>query len=99
MVDKIVELENEKKYLIMDVKNMNGNTYYYGLRLDKNEVPTNNYLFFKEIKVNDDTYLSPIDDEKIRGVLLTAFTINYLNKVYDIGGIEKWKKKVKEDIK
>ncbi len=89
MVDKIVLLENDKKYLILDEKNVNNMNYYYGLRLDKNEKPTNNYLFFKEFKVGDDIYLSPVDDEKIRGILLTAFTINYLDKIYDIGGIKK----------
>ena len=89
MVDKIVELENEKKYLVLDEKNVNNINYYYGLRLDKNEEPTNNYLFFKEIKDGDDVYLLPVEDEKIRGILLTTFTINYLDKIYDIGGIKK----------
>lgn len=89
MVDKIVELENEKKYLVLDEKNVNNINYYYGLRLDKNEEPTNNYLFFKEIKDGDDVYLLPVEDENIKGILLTTFTINYLDKIYDIGGIKK----------
>ena len=89
MVDKVVELENEKKYLILDVKSIDSINYYYGLRLDKNEVPTNNYLFFREVIEDKDVYLLPIEDENLRSILLTTFTINYLDKVYDIGGIKK----------
>jgi len=88
MVDKIVELENNRKYVILDSKELNNINYYYGLRLDNNEQPTNNYLFFKETKIDDDIYLTPVEDKKIKSVLLTAFTISYLDKVYDIGGIE-----------
>jgi len=88
MVDKIVELENNRKYVILDSKELNNTKYYYGLRLDKSEEPTNNYLFFEETTVGNDIYLAPVEDEKIRSTLLTAFTINYLDNVYDIGGIK-----------
>ena len=88
MVDKIVELENNRKYLILDCENVNNINYYYGIRLDKDEKLTNNYLFFREVKNGNDTYLLPINDEKIKGMLLTTFTINYLDKIYDIGGIK-----------
>ena len=83
MVDKIVELENNKKYVILDEKNLNNINYYFGLRLDDNEEPTNNYLFFEETKVDEDIYLAPVEDESMKGLLLTTFTINYLDKVYD----------------
>lgn len=84
MVDKIIELENDKKYVILDSKELDNVNYYFGLRLGKNEEPTNNYLFFEETRMDDDTYLAPVDDDDLKGVLLTAFTINYLDKVYDI---------------
>lgn len=84
MTDKVVELENGNKYLLLDNKILDNINYYFGLRLDKNEKPTNNYLFFEEIIDDDDTYLNPIDDEKMKDVLITAFSINYLDKIYDI---------------
>lgn len=83
MVDKIVELENNKSYVILDETNLNDIKYYFGLRLDQNEVPTNNYLFFEEILDNDNVYLTPIEDDDMKGLLLTAFTVNFLDKVYD----------------
>ena len=83
MVDKIVELENNKSYVILEETNLNDIKYYLGLRLDENEEPTNNYLFFEEILDNDNVYLTPIEDDDMKGLLLTAFTVNFLDKVYD----------------
>ena len=83
MVDKIIELENKKSYVILDETSLDNVKYYFGLRLDEKEEPTNNYLFFEEIIDSEDVYLNPIDDEKMKGVLLTTFSINYLDKVYD----------------
>ena len=83
MVDNIIQLENNRKYVILDEKELDNINYYYALRLDDKEEPTNNYLFFEETKDNDDTYLAPVEDENMKGILLTAFTVNYLDKVYD----------------
>lgn len=83
MVDKIVELENKKSYVILDETLLNNEKHYFGLRLNEKEEPTNNYLFFKEFKDNIDTYLIPIEDESMKKLLTTAFTVNFLDKVYD----------------
>ena len=83
MVDKIVELENNKSYVLLDETLLNDTKYYFGLRVNEKEEPTNNYLFFEESKEGNDTFLAPIDDEDMKGLLLTAFTVNFLDKVYD----------------
>lgn len=83
MVDNIVELENNKKYVLLDNKVLDNTNYYFGLRLDDKEEPTNNYLFFEETKDGEDTYLAPVEEEKLKKLLITAFTVNYLDKVYD----------------
>lgn len=84
MVDKIIELENNQNYVILEETVLNNLKYYFGLRLDKNEEPTNNYLFFKEFKDDNNTYLIPVEDEDSKGLLLTAFTVNLLDKAYDM---------------
>lgn len=83
MLDKIVELENGKKYVILEETSLENVKYYFGLKLDRNEEPTNNYLFFEEYKDGSDIFLTPIEDDKMKGLLLTAFTVNFLDKVYD----------------
>ena len=83
MVDKIVELENNYSYLILDETLLNNKKFYFGLRLDKNEEPTNNYLFFEELKEVNDIFLIPIYNKEMIDLLLTTFTINFIGKVYD----------------
>ena len=83
MVDKIVELENNKNYAILDETIIDNNKYYFGLRLNENDKHKNNYLFFSEEKLDNDIYLLPINDNEMKGILLTAFTVNFLDKVYD----------------
>lgn len=83
MVDKIVELDNDKSYVILDETVLENKKYYFGLRLNKNEEPTNNYLFFEESLEGLDTFLIPIEDEDLKGLLLTAFTVSFLDKTYD----------------
>ena len=83
MVDKIVELENNKNYAILDETIIDNNKYYFGLRLNDKDEPTNNYLFFSEYKDKDNIYLIPITNNDLKGLLLTSFTINFLDKAYD----------------
>ena len=84
MVDQIVGLENGKQYLLLDSRELDNINYYFGLRLDEKEEPTNNYLFFEEIKEDGETYLKPIEEDGMRKLLVTVFTINYLDKIYDL---------------
>ena len=83
MVDKIVELENNKSYVLLDESILNDSKYYFALRLNENEEPTTNYLFFEELKDDDNIFLSPILDDELKKLLLTSFTVNFLDKVYD----------------
>ena len=83
MVDKIVELENNKSYVLLDETLLNNTKYYFGLRVNEKEEPTNNYLFFEESKEGNNTFLAPIEDEDMKGLLLTVFTVNFLDKAYD----------------
>lgn len=83
MVDKIVELDDNKNYVLLDETILNGAKYYFALRLNENEEPTNNYLFFEELKDETNIFLSPIFDDELKKILLTSFTVNFLDKVYD----------------
>lgn len=83
MVNKIVELDNSNSYVLLDETLLNNIKYYFALRLDKNEEPTNFYLFFEETKEGSNTFLAPVEDDDEKKLLVTAFTVNFLDKVYD----------------
>ena len=82
MVDKIVKFKNEEEYLILDETKLDNKTYYLGIKVSENDEPTSIYLFFEEVKREDKTVLNPIWDEEMKGLLLTSFTVNFLNMTY-----------------
>lgn len=85
MVDKIIELDNNQKYLIMDETIVDNKKYYYALGLDENEEIANNYLFFEEVETGKS--IIPVNKSEVKDMLLTSFTINYLDKVYSEVGV------------
>lgn len=84
MVDQIVELEDNRSYVILDKVDLEGRIFYYALRLNEKEEPTNNYLFFEELKENGETFLNKVEDKDEKFILLNAFAINYADMAYDL---------------
>lgn len=83
MINNIIMLENNKSYVILDETILDKKKYYFGLRVNDNDEPMNSYLFFVEKKENNRIFLIPINNKNTKGLLLTAFTFNFLDKVYD----------------
>lgn len=89
MVDKIVKFKNGYEYLMLDETVLENKKYYLGIKIEENNEPTSTYLFFEEVKKDDITILNPIWDEEMKGLLLTAFTVNFLDLKYEAdGGVE-----------
>lgn len=84
MVDQIVELENGNLYLVLDTTVASNRVFYFGVRLDEKEQPTKNYLFFEELKNDNETFFDIVEDEEMKGALLVAFSANYVNMAYDL---------------
>ena len=73
----IVELSNNKKYIITDSTTENGKVYYLALEVDYNtESPTDESIFFEHEK---DNTLIPIRDEGDIEFLKTIFVNKFLN--------------------
>ena len=76
----IVELSNNKKYIITDSSIENGDIYYLGLELDYNtEMPMDESVFFKQ---NDEHSLLKIKNENdiefLKDVFVNKFLSTYL---------------------
>lgn len=83
----IVELSNNKKYIITDSSIENGSVYYLTLEVDNDtEIPTEESVFFKQTENNT---LTPITNENdidfLKNVFVNKFLNSYLeeNKVSD----------------
>ena len=81
----IVELSNNKKYIITDSTIENGSVYYLSLEVDNDtEIPTENDVFFKQTENNT---LTPITSESdidfLKNIFVNKFLSSYLveNKV------------------
>ena len=77
----IVELSNDKKYIITDSTIEDGKVYYLALEVDYNtEVPTEQSMFFEHGK---DNTLIPINDESDIEFLKTIFVNKFLDDVIE----------------
>lgn len=73
----ILELSNNKKYLITDGSVENGNIYYLTLEVDNDtEIPTENSVFFKQINNNK---VIPVTNEGDIDFLKSVFVNKFLN--------------------
>jgi len=73
----IVELSNNKKYIISDSTLENNKIYYLALELDKLENPTDESIFFEHGSNNT---LIPIKNENDIDFLKTIFVNKFLNE-------------------
>ena len=87
MVDKIVKFKNDMDYLILDEVVLDDKTYYLGIRINEKKEPTSVYLFFERIDKGDKVILNTIWDDGLKGLLLTAFTTNFVDMSYEEGDI------------
>lgn len=83
MVDKIIKLENNIRYVLLDETSLSKIKYYLGFKLNDQNEPTDEYLYFEEKKEKNNIFLKPVINDKIKDLLLASFTINYFNSVYD----------------
>ncbi len=75
----IVELSNNKKYIMTDSSIENGSIYYLALEVDyQTEMPKEDSMFFKH---GDNNTLIPITDESDVEFLKTMFVNKFLDSV------------------
>lgn len=75
----IVELSNNKKYIMTDSSLENGSIYYLALEVDYNtEMPKEDSMFFKH---GENNTLIPVTNEGDIDFLKTIFVEKFLNSV------------------
>ena len=75
----IVELSNNKKYILIDSSLENGNIYYMALELDYNtEIPTEESIFFKS---GENNTLIPVTNQSDIEFLMAIFVNKILETI------------------
>lgn len=78
-VGSVLELSNNKKYIVSDSTLENGKIYYMTLEVDyESEMPTENSFFFKENGENSLVLIKNLDDIEF---LKTIFVNKFLDDV------------------
>ena len=79
--DTIITLEDNTEYALLDETIINGRKFFFGVLVDKEGNPKNEYEIFEEEKDENDIYMNSLEDGKLKESILLGFTNNYLNKI------------------
>ena len=80
-VGNIVTLENNVEYLILEELDHEGKKYVYTVRTLEDETPTDEFVIYEVIKVDDDSYLKDIDNKELYDELIEEFNDIVADKI------------------
>lgn len=73
-VGNIVTLENNVEYLILEELTHGDNKkYVYTVRTLEDETPTDEFVIYEVMKVNDEEYLKDVDNKELYDELIEEF--------------------------
>lgn len=77
-IGKIMTLDDNKDYLLLEKIELSGKSYLYTVEVDKDDMPTKNYHFLELIHESDGDYTEEVDDKDIIEALTSLITIKYM---------------------
>lgn len=78
-IGKVITLEDNKDYLLLEKVSLNSKDYIYIVEVDKNDLPTTNYLFLELTHEPDGDYTEEVEDKNIIEALTSLLTVKYIN--------------------
>lgn len=73
-VGNIVTLENNVEYLILEeLTHEDGKKYVYTVRTLEDETPTDEFIIYEVMSVNDEEYLKDVDNKELYDELIEEF--------------------------
>lgn len=82
-IGKVITLDDNKDYLLLEKIGLNGKEYLYMVEVDKNDMPTMNYHFLELIHESDGDYTEEVEDRNIIEALTSLLTIKYSDEIND----------------
>ncbi len=71
---------NNLEYIILDKTTLRNKDYLYCVQIDSNDLPLEEYKFFKSSIENNSYYVEEVIDEDLQKDLTAIFANNYLNE-------------------
>ncbi len=89
-VGKIVTLDNNNEYLLLEQLQREGIRYIYAVRVKEEAIVTEEYLIFEAQKRNEEEYLMIVEDKVLYDELMDEFRDIIADKILDgaLDGVE-----------
>jgi len=81
-VDELITLDDGKEYVLLTEAILEGNKYFLAVEA-VNEVPTENFIIFKQIIENGELSVEEVDDEELRAKLVNEFEVAFDESEYE----------------
>lgn len=81
--EDIITLEDNIEYMVLDTVEFNEGKYLYCAEIDKEEMPTGEYKYFKEINDSGNLYTEEVNNEAIIEAITALFAANALESLTD----------------
>ncbi len=81
--EDIITLEDNLEYMVLDTVELNQDKYLYCVSIDQEEMPTNEYKYFKEINENGNLFTAEVEDQNIIEAITALLATDYLDSVTD----------------
>lgn len=74
--NEIIDLENNTSYLLLLNSEIDNESYFLAVRLEKDDTPTQDYIILKEINENNESYIQKVNDPFILSKLTTEYYLD-----------------------
>ena len=74
IVDSVITLENDVNCLLLEKVNYENNNYFLSVVLNQDEEPSDEYVIFKEILEDNETFVEKVVDPELTTYLLKEFS-------------------------
>ncbi len=81
--EDIITLEDNVEYMVLDTAELNHEKYLYCVSIDKEEMPTDEYKYFKEVNENGTLYTEEVENQDIIEAITALFAASILESVTD----------------
>lgn len=73
-IDSVITLENDVNCLLLEKVNYENNNYFLSVVLNQDEEPSDEYVIFKEILEDNETFVEKVVDPELTTYLLKEFS-------------------------
>ncbi len=84
IVDSVITLENDVNCLLLEKVNFKNDNYFLSVILDEEEEPSDEYVVFKEINENGESFVEKVEEADLLAELVKEFSSNVAKLVENL---------------